>query len=533
MKPIASILTLFLAMASASVWAELDFGRASDYPAVGLAFPILSRGYGDPLPMPKAHTFLPVNTSDTLTREDRFAPYELWYNSQCCGRWRDDSGRVMTLGRMTSKFPQFAEETVSRERYSLEVARTSLAPDPKDSNGLDRWVATFVGITVYPPEKLDLNSFALDKVLAYPTQRDDLLVYAFLPRRSGSGSHQNWYCVTVKLATGDSRDNAVVRMEKDFIGQLKLIGNTAKTSASKAEELDLTDSKKRPSAKVSPNPIRDEVRKSVENYSNWWVAETENFMVISDVYSEIGKSLVRQLLKELPPLYKACRKILPPLAELDNELWLVRLFQRQDDYVRYLGKDMEWSGGAWTPSRRELVLFMKGGFEELMPTIRHEAFHQYLSYAYAMLPTAPWLNEGHACFFEPAWLGSKGQMLFEEDEYRERILTSNLDTATALLPLMLEMSYSEFYDGTASEKQLKYAMAWGLAYYLQKGLPVSGDSKAFRQILPKYAAALKKTRDDEKATKLAFEDIEMERFQEAFKNFWSSDRSNALKHDIN
>ena len=76
-------------------------------------------------------------------------------------------------------------------------------------------------------------------------------------------------------------------------------------------------------------------------------------------------------------------------------------------------------------------------------------------------------------------------------------------------------------------------MAWGLAYYLQKGLPVSGDSKAFRQILPKYAAALKKTRDDEKATKLAFEDIEMERFQEAFKNFWSSDRSNALKHDIN
>ena len=528
------VMALFLTLTAVSGWAELAFDRPRDYPAVGLAFPIFSHGFGDPLPMPKAHTFLPVNTADTLTREDRFSPYELWYNSQCCGRWRDDAGRVMTLGRVTSKIPQFAEENVSRERYSLEVARASLVPDPKNRDELNRWVATFVGITVYPPEELDLNGFALDKVLSYPTQRNDLLVYAFRPRHFGKNSRPDWYCVTVKLAAGDSRDNAVVRLEKDFIGQLKVVSENAKTaSTTKAVELDLTDSKKRPAAKVSPNPVRDEVRKSVENYDNWWVAETENFMVISDVYSEVGKALVRQLLKELPPLYRISRKMLPPLAELDNELWLVRLFQRQEDYVRYLGKDMAWSGGAWTPSRRELVLFMKGGFEELMPTIRHEAFHQYLSYAYAMLPAAPWLNEGHACFFEPAWLGSKGQMLFEEDDYRARILTDNLDSATALLPLLLEMSYSEFYDGSNSEKQLKYAMAWGLAYYLQKGLPVNGDPEEYRQILPKYAAALKKTRDDEKATRMAFEGIEMERFQAAFKNFWLSDRSHALKHDIN
>ena len=49
----------------------------------------------------------------------------------------------------------------------------------------------------------------------------------------------------------------------------------------------------------------------------------------------------------------------------------------------------------------------EGAKAELLSTIRHEAFHQYLSYALSMIPSSPWFNEGYAQYFEnedsPDW----------------------------------------------------------------------------------------------------------------------------------
>ncbi len=521
---------LFLVLPFRTALAELTFGPAKNYPAIGLTFPTLFRAAGDPVPMPKAHAYLPVNTSDTLTREDRFAPFDLWYNSQCCARWRDPDGRELILGRVTHSYPQTEEKHISRERFKLEVARTGSRPDPKNLESLTEWVATFAGVAVYPPKKCDINKFALDGVCRFENETPNLLIYAFRPRKSGSNSVNDWFCVTLQLVSGDNPELAAKCFEEDFLAQISLPSRGSKEEGVKATEFDMRDTKGKVAERID-NPVRDEARKSVENYDDWWIAETEGYMILSDVYSEVGKGIIRELQKQLPLLQKTCMKLLPPLAPLNNEIALIRLFQRQEDYVRYLGEDMAWSGGAWVPSRRELVLFQKGGIEEMMPTILHEAFHQYLSYAYAMIQSAPWLNEGHACFFAPAWIGSKGQMLIAEDEDRAKFLVENIDLAAPLLPLLIEMGYDEFYEGTQSEKLLKYAMAWGLVYFLQKGVPTSVVPETYASILPNYRSTLAKTRDEHKATLAAFEEIEMETFQEAFRNFWLSDRSHALKYD--
>ena len=301
--PISVFLALFLVLPFRTALADLAFGPAKNYPAIGLSFPIFLRPTGNPVPMPKAHAYLPVNTSDTLTREDRFAPFDLWYNAQCCARWRDPDGRELIIGHMTCRYPDTEEKHISRERFKLETVRAK--PDPKDVEGLTEWVATFAGVGVYPPQKADLNKFAMERVYRFENEASDLLVYAFLPRRSGSDSVHDWFCVTLKLVTGDNPKNVAKKFEEEVISQIKTPSRSSKKEGVQAESFDMRDTKGKV-AERPDSPVRDEARKSVENYDDWWIAETEGYMILSDVYSEVGKGIIRELQKQLPLLQKTC-----------------------------------------------------------------------------------------------------------------------------------------------------------------------------------------------------------------------------------
>ena len=185
----------------------------------------------------------------------------------------------------------------------------------------------------------------------------------------------------------------------------------------------------------------------------------------------------------------------------------------------------------WMPTRRELVLFQNAGLEEMMPTVQHEAFHQYLSFAYAFLQPAPWFNEGHACFFEGATLVNAKKVLLDPDLRRLTILLDNLDLATARIPLVLAADYKTFYGESQGERLLNYATAWGICYYLQKGVPSLVSPKSFYGILERHAAALRGTRDGAKATLAAFDGVEMKLFQEKFREFWLRDSERAFTYN--
>ena len=516
-----------MVLAAWAVRADVAFGPVKNYPNLGFMMPGLARAVSEPLPMPRARAFL-LTGGEALAREDRFDPYELWYGSQCCGRWRDDAGNRLILGRVAQRLPVFDDDLVSRASFGLRLRDAAYEVDPRERAQVNEWVATFAGVPVYEPEALTLNRFALEEVLAYPCGQAGTLVYAFRPRRVGNAPSFGWFAAVLHAA--GAPEAAVLRaaFEARFLAALALPSRLQKESGVEAAEVSVLRAGEK--AHDQPNhPVRVEARRSVENYDDWWFAETDGFIILSDVHTEVGTSLIRELKETLPALRRAYERLVPPLTR-EPEVALLRLFAGRDDYVRYVGEAHAWSSGMWMPARRELVLYQQANRAAMMQIVRHEAFHQYLSHATCMLGAAPWLNEGHACLFEHAQVDDKGRVTLPEDPERAPVLLENLETAVALLPFLLQTDYEAFYDGTPAGRRLKYAMAWGVAYYLHKGVPLERDPPHAR-VLDDYLAALGVSHDQQAATQLAFAEVEMETFQAAFRDFWLRRRDEALRVD--
>lgn len=509
--------------------ADPSFGRAINYPHIGLMLPALRQAKARPLPMPDAHAFL-VEEPDTLLREDRFEPYQLWYHDQCEGRWQDTDGNTLIIARMKNRLPSFISEYVTREDYSIVSADDEWTVNGNKPDQIHEWTATFCGEALYEPEALNINSIALDGVYSYQSSSTNTLVYAFHPRRIGNARNFDWFCVVLKSPFTEDIERLQLDFEDAWLSRISQPPSTSKDAGAAAIELD-TSRKGVPDFDQPYHPVRIAARKSIENYDEWWFAETDGYIILSDVNTDLGKSLVERVQKNMPFFLDACRTLMPPLTST-RDISLIRVFQFKSDYDAYVGDKYKWSGGVWMPRRRELALTQEFHTEEIMRTMRHEAFHQYISYAWGMLTPSPWLNEGHACFFENAHIDGKGKITFEEDPARCRILLENLETLTAMIPYLLDMNYEEFYagGGTSAGRELHYALAWGLAYYLQKGAPQERNTP-FKSILADYAAALAVTRDYDEANAMTLANVEIKVFQSNFREFWAKRRASAMRYD--
>jgi hypothetical protein len=89
--------------------------------------------------------------------------------------------------------------------------------------------------------------------------------------------------------------------------------------------------------------------------------------------------------------------------------------------------------------------------------------------------------------------------------------------------LLLQMSLAEFYAGDERAKLTRYSLAWGLIYYLRKGVPASGNEQ-YAGILQTYRDVLLKTKDHRKATNEAFAGINLAELQREMSKFWLSQR---------
>jgi hypothetical protein len=505
------------------------FDSAVNYPHIGLMLAPLSHSKPRPLPMPEAHTFI-IEGEDELIREDRFEPYQLWYHDQCEGRWQDTAGNTLLIGRITTALPEFPEEFITRERYNQVSADDQWHIDGRTAEQIHAWAATFTGETLFEPETLNINSFALSSVYTYTCQSSNLLVYTFHPRRIGNARNFDWFCVTLK-APGTADIGKLQRnFEETWMSEIAQPTTFNRHDGAQSREIS-TSRQGIPDFDQPHHPVRLAARKGIANYEQWWCAETDGYTILSDVNTNLGRSLVETVQQNMPVFLAACRKLLPPLTA-ERDVALIRIFQFKSDYDTYVGEKFRWSSGIWMPRRRELALTQEAHKEKIMSTLRHEAFHQYISYAWGMLTPAPWLNEGHACFFENAHIDSKSGIFFEEDLARCRLLLENPEQAAALIPHLLQMSYGDFYDGggTRAGRAFNYALAWGLVYYLQKGAPQERNTP-FRNILNDYAEALLLTRDYQQATDLTFAEVDMQVFQSNFKEFWLKRRASAMQYD--
>lgn len=230
-----------------------------------------------------------------------------------------------------------------------------------------------------------------------------------------------------------------------------------------------------------------------------------------------SRGFVEILTNDFPVMRAKYAAAIPSPLDGSNVLSVVRIYASRDEYLDALETDgmtnMTWSAAYWSPQRRELVAYLSANGEaELMRTIRHEAFHQYLSYAASMIATSPWFNEGYAQYFEDDESADWGEGFDLSDE--------NVDRMSAAIPGVLMMDYEQFYDGSDLERRFKYRLAWSVVRFLEKGADAV-RLKPFEGLKKRYMDALIETRDMRKATSAAFKDADLlKKFVAEWKKFW-------------
>jgi len=528
-------LALGLGCTALGLLAAPSFRADKNYPSLGLRLRVLGNATPEPLPQCKTFSYT-FTRGDESTKRDLFDPQELWFATQHAGQWRDEAGNVLMLGRPTHQRPAVDSAVqaghVSREAFESALAEPANRFDPDSPEALATWIAAFTGCTPRAPEPLRLT-FNLTHALFFPVEESATLVYAFRVKSrkpNGQTLPSDWFCAVIKIADGTLKS----KVRKDF--EVQFLANAAatpQTGAVAAQGVQPKALLAGPAVKGAPaipdHPSRTAARKSIANMKDWWFAETPDYIFLSNIRSATGKGLVKELQTTMPALRGACAALIPPFDDA-TDISVVRIFEEPEAYKQYVGKEIEWSIGVWSPMRRELVILSQGrDKEKTLDIIKHEGFHQYLFYATRMIENAVWFNEGHACFFETAEADSKGRIEIPENT-RVSHLLDNLDDAAARLPKLIHADRDAFYNGAAEQRSLNYTTAWALIYFLRKGVPADRLT-AYAGILDTYLKTLATTRDAAAATTAAFEGIDMAMFQDDFTGFWKKGRSSARRYD--
>lgn len=268
---------------------------------------------------------------------------------------------------------------------------------------------------------------------------------------------------------------------------------------------------------------RKRVIASLKNAPGWWYHETEHFVFISDLRKHKNIHFIQE---EAEKVYNAYVDLIPTTAAVTS-VPVIRIFERKSDYLAYSGME-KWSAGCWMASRQELVFYLDSKMSadeqeyQKKAVLHHELFHQYLHHTTNGAEAQAWFNEGSATYFE------KIDYQKREDTYSMAITRDNLEQARKVLfspyadvRKLLNLSYQEFY----ADKDRTYRAAFALMCYIYKGFTTHKD----RMISARYAAIpaiyldkLTTTGDPAAACAAAWAGIDMDRFNQDFKEFWSN-----------
>ncbi len=265
-----------------------------------------------------------------------------------------------------------------------------------------------------------------------------------------------------------------------------------------------------------------QAEKSISGLRGWYVRKTTNYIFISN---QRNRSEMRRLQNDLELARKIFHRYFP-IPPGQSGVGVVKLFAERDEYLRYVGPAMAWTGGVWNPSVRELLVSPLGTdvddkMEEkfLREVALHEGFHQYIFYASRETNPALWINEGCAQFFENSSprRGEIGTL----DDATEKKLSRAAAAAEDDLRRFISLDHAGFY--AEKEREHNYALAHALLYYLLRGAPALGE-KEFAALPRRYIEALRETRNPKTAQERTFADIDTRELAAKLKAFWSDRR---------
>ena len=336
------------------------------------------------------------------------------------------------------------------------------------------------------------------------------IVCSFLPEKS-----RHWYLAVWRLAEGDDYSERMEAFEREFLDRVR----TGEGFPSSIAEMLMRDERRmrKPNRRKlavadERELLREDARHSVANYANWRVTDAPEFSVLDDLAGH-GEFIVT-LTNDLRTMCAKYAAAMPTGIDGSNVLCVARIYGTREEYLDAVPEGMEWTSAYWNPSRRELVASLPlSGENDLLKTIRHEAFHQYLSYATSMIATSPWLNEGYAQYFEDTENVDWG--------YGHDVTPEWIERASLSIRGILGMDYRQFYDGTDEERRFKYRLAWSIACFLENGAP-KVRFQPFKNIKADYIKELFASQDMRKATSSAFRNEDtLKLFIAEWVKYWS------------
>jgi hypothetical protein len=513
----STAIILLLALSSLKAEAELRFTDPQAFPDIGLEMPTLFAASPDGVSMPHTESFLVTESDGSRRLEDRYDTFDLWTARTVRARWRDAAGNLLVVARLAFAPPDDPPETLST-RSDFERRLPSLAIKPKDAAARNAAVVACAPVDVFeePVRPRRSRRREIETLLYYQSTNQLASVWVFRPVVHKRGAKTDWYMAALVLSPDENPDSASAQFDAYFLDRVRALPDP------------------NPSHPNSPSPIlnsqfsilnsessllKRDYALSVVNYEGWHSTESGDVVVVDDLAPQSHDTFVSSLTNDLPRLRAAYAASVPsPLVS--TNIAAVRVFSEREDYLAYVGEGVEWSAAVWSPRHRELVLNLTvAGMDELIKTVRHEAFHQYLAYAGAMAEASPWFNEGHAELFAHTSFDRDGKLVFEKDAVAAQWVHANADAVAAYLPAFVLLDYADFYSGTDAQRRARYHIAWSIAYFLEVGAP-EVRFRPFKRLRADYMSALVRTRRAEAATTSVFTLDKMKLFSAEWKKFW-------------
>ncbi len=511
----SAYIAVLAALATSAAGAAAVFDKAREFPDLALELPVLSNSRGMPLEMPRATAYLVGSGSDNRLA-DRFDVLDLWTAMSVRGRWLDQAGNKLWIARIPSKVPS-DQPGVVRTRADFRDRLERLGA--KDREARDEAVMSIAPVEVSGPEKpRRANRQNFVELWEYPCEEPRTVVYAFLPKVDGKSSPDaDWYMAAFEAGESEDLAAALDSFDKNFLDQVVGMKPAAKDAAKKKDaraQFTVADENKF---------LREDVHRAVVNYPEWHFVDSGDVVVVDNLPPEQSAPLGASLTNKLPRLRKAYAAAAPSPLKDPVRPAVIRILDGRAQYLAYVGVDYQWTAAVWAPERRELVAYISDtGVDGLLKTVRHEAFHQYVSYAASMITSSPWFNEGHAELFANTHFGLDGEVVFDADPNAAAIVRTGAADFAELLPAIMRMGYEEFYSGSDSEREAKYAIAWSIAYFLQKGAP-DVRFQPYKTLRADYMKALVRTRNMHEATRAVLPEEKMKEFVDDWLSFWSKD----------
>lgn len=510
-------LVAFVFVAEGRRKSYLKTGSWEDLPAEGLKFKNLRHAKPNPLP---PVSVIPLEerwkNKKTVRKVEAYIPREAWMRDQYVGRWTNDLGSL-TIFKVSLPVPEdmhiILDKFVTKKEYD-----TWKASVPKDwgKENIVKWLEYLCEKKINPKpveiKKGRCNIFRYTMAGNFGFNELFLVDDPKTPCRRYVFRYE-----AANLSDYDRSLKTVIQSAKSLV--------LSSPGKSESKQLLTRKSIKKENKSEEYKASLERVKKNIKNLQDWWYIETENYILASNIRK-------KKMINDMQTHIERCRKVYEkvfPLKHPMKEVSVIKVFQRRNEYTDYIGgrwgKD---SIGLWMSNKKELAVSPLSSTKsrvsraQMLLTLYHEGFHQYIFYAGNGINSSVWFNEGHAALFEGFEFKGKAKYELGLSERRyNSFARTGLNASESELQALIKKDYGQFYAPDTIDRN--YNLAWALVYFLRKGALLMKKME-YARIPEKYYDSFCKSGNERKATEDAWAGIDMGKFTADLNAFWSSKR---------